>query len=84
MLLILYGYSILLFYYEQYRNTLFLNRSEIDVDLRTLVYYYGISNTGEEEWNWLYEKFLNTSEASEKSKLMYALAASRETWILNT
>lgn len=84
MLLILYGYSILLFYYEQYRNTLFLNRSEIDVDLRTLVYYYGISNTGEEEWNWLYEKFLNTTEASEKSKLMYALAASRETWILNT
>lgn len=72
------------FYYELYRNTLFLNRSEIDVDLRTLVYYYGISNTGEEEWNWLYEKFLNTTEASEKSKLMYALAASRETWILNT
>lgn len=58
-------------------------RAEIDVDLRTLVYYYGISNTGEEEWNWLYEKFLNTTEASEKSKLMYALAASRETWILN-
>lgn len=72
------------FYYELYRNTLFLNRSEIDVDLRTLVYYYGISNTGEEEWNWLYEKFLNTTEASVKSKLMYALAASRETWILNT
>ena len=61
----------------------FLNRSEIDVDLRTLVYYYGIANTGLEEWKWLFNKFMNTSEASEKSKLMYALAASRETWILN-
>ena len=61
----------------------FINRSEIDVDLRTLVYYYGIANTGLEEWKWLFNKFMNTSEASEKSKLMYALAGSRETWILN-
>ena len=61
----------------------FVNRSEIDVDLRTLVYYYGIANTGLEEWKWLFDKFMNTSEASEKSKLMYALAGSRETWILN-
>lgn len=61
----------------------FLNRSEIDVDLRTLVYYYGIANTGLEEWKWLFNKFMNTSEASEKSKMMYALAGSRETWILN-
>lgn len=60
-----------------------LNRSEIDVDLRTLVYYYGIANTGLEEWKWLFNKFMNTSEASEKSKMMYALAGSRETWILN-
>jgi len=58
-------------------------RSEIDVDLRTLVYYYGIANTGLEEWKWLFNKFMNTSEASEKSKMMYALAGSRETWILN-
>lgn len=58
-------------------------RSEIDVDLRTLVYHYGIANTGLEEWKWLFNKFMNTSEASEKSKLMYALAGSRETWILN-
>lgn len=62
---------------------LFLNRSEIDVDLRTLVYYYGIANTGLEEWNWLFNKYLNTTEASEKIKLMYALAGSREPWILN-
>ena len=61
----------------------FINRSEIDVDLRTLVYYYGIANTGLEEWKWLFDKFMNTSEASEKSKLMFALAGSRETWILN-
>ena len=62
---------------------LFLNRSKIDVDLRTLIYYYGIANTGLEEWNWLFSKYLNTTEASEKSKLMYALAGSREPWILN-
>ncbi|KAJ7393976.1 hypothetical protein OS493_003647 [Desmophyllum pertusum] len=58
-------------------------RSEIDVDLRSLVYYYGIANTGLKEWKWLFNKFLNTSEASEKSKLMYALAGSRKAWVLN-
>lgn len=58
-------------------------RSDIDVDLRTLVYYYGIANTGLEEWQWLFNKFLNTTDASEKSKMMYALAGSREIWILN-
>lgn len=60
------------------------NRSEIDVDLRTLVYYYGIANTGLDEWQWLFNKFLNTTDASEKSKMMYALAGSSQTWILNT
>lgn len=59
-------------------------RSEIDVDLRTLVYYYGIANTGLDEWQWLFNKFLNTTDASEKSKMMYALAGSSQTWILNT
>lgn len=59
-------------------------RSEIDVDLRTLVYYYGIANTGLDEWQWLFNKFLNTTDASEKSKMMFALAGSTQTWILNT
>lgn len=54
------------------------------MDLRTRVYYYGIANTGLEEWQWLFNKFLNTTDASEKSKMMYALAGSREPWILNT
>jgi len=58
-------------------------RAEVDVDLRTRVYYYGIANTGFEEWQWFFNKFLNTTDASEKSKMMYALAASRKTWILN-
>ena len=62
---------------------MFLNRSEIDVNLRTLVYYYGIANSGLQEWQWLFKKYLMTTAPSEKSKLMYALAASRETWILN-
>lgn len=58
-------------------------RSEIDVNLRTLVYYYGIASSGLQEWQWLFKKYLMTTAPSEKSKLMYALAASRETWILN-
>ena len=62
---------------------MFLNRSEIDVNLRTLVYYYGIASSGLQEWQWLFKKYLMTTAPSEKSKLMYALAASRETWILN-
>lgn len=52
------------------------------MDLRSLVYYYGIASSGQDEWDWLFDKFLKTKEASEKSKLMYALAGSREPWIL--
>lgn len=59
------------------------SRKDIDVDLRSLVYRYGIANTGASEWDWMFNKFLQTTDASEKSKLMSALGASNQPWILN-
>ncbi|KXJ26595.1 Aminopeptidase N [Exaiptasia diaphana] len=58
-------------------------RKHIDVDLRSLVYRYGIANTGEEEWQWMFNKFLNTSDVTEKNTLMSALGSSNKPWILN-
>lgn len=51
-------------------------------NFRSLVYYYGVAGGGEEEWNFVYNQFKKTNVASEKRKLMYAMAASKEPWIL--
>jgi len=48
-----------------------------------MVYSYGIANTGEEEWEWMFNKFLQTTDASEKSTIMDSLGASNQPWILN-
>lgn len=61
----------------------FLLFRDINVDLRSMVYSYGIANTGEEEWEWMFNKFLQTTDASEKSTIMDSLGASNQPWILN-
>ena len=65
--------------FEQYLN----NQSvKLDVDLKSMIYYHGIANTGYEEWDKLFEIYLNATAASEKNKLLYGLAGSREPWVL--
>jgi hypothetical protein len=56
--------------------------SRVPSDFRSLVYYYGVANGGEEEWNFVYDQFKKTNVASETRKLMYGMAASKEAWIL--
>ncbi|XP_043274166.1 glutamyl aminopeptidase-like [Venturia canescens] len=52
-------------------------------DIRSLVYYYGMSHVGEEaEWNIMLQKFVEESNAVEKNKLMKGLAGVRSSWIL--
>ncbi|XP_028402372.1 glutamyl aminopeptidase-like [Dendronephthya gigantea] len=61
----------------------YLNNNEtLDVDLKSMIYYHGIANTGYEEWDKLFVKFLNATVASEKSKLLYGLAGSKQPWVL--
>lgn len=52
-------------------------------DLREVVYYYGMQRLGkQQQWEQLWQLFLDEQNASEKLKLMYGLAGIREPWIL--
>ena len=55
----------------------------VPANLRDLVYYYGIANGGEKEWDFMFEQFQNTTVASEKKKFILALSAAKEPWILS-
>ncbi|XP_066914391.1 glutamyl aminopeptidase-like isoform X2 [Clytia hemisphaerica] len=58
------------------------NDKPVPGDFRSLVYYYGIKNSGIEAWDTMFKKFQNNKIASEKTKLLYGLAAIQEPWAL--
>ncbi|XP_056914998.1 glutamyl aminopeptidase [Takifugu flavidus] len=49
--------------------------SSIAVNLRLLVYQYGMKNGTEEKWNIMFQRYQNTSLAQERDKLLYGLAS---------
>ncbi|KAM9842326.1 glutamyl aminopeptidase [Aulostomus maculatus] len=50
--------------------------SNVAVNLRLLVYRYGMKNSGtEEKWNTMFGRYRKTSLAQEKDKLLYGLAS---------
>ncbi|XP_031783197.1 glutamyl aminopeptidase isoform X1 [Nasonia vitripennis] len=52
-------------------------------DIRSHVYYYGMNHAGSEtEWNKMFDRFINESNAAEKVKLMNGLAGIRSSFIL--
>uniref|UniRef100_A0A3Q3MWI2 Aminopeptidase n=1 Tax=Mastacembelus armatus TaxID=205130 RepID=A0A3Q3MWI2_9TELE len=52
------------------------NLSNISVNLRLLVYQYGMKNSGTEaKWNIMFQRYKDTSLAQEKDKLLYGLAS---------
>ncbi|XP_050428008.1 glutamyl aminopeptidase-like isoform X3 [Adelges cooleyi] len=55
-----------------------------DPDIRSVVYYYGMASGNVDEWNQLWKMYLNENEPQEKVKLMYALTAVKEPWILTS
>ncbi|KAG9466320.1 hypothetical protein GDO78_016810 [Eleutherodactylus coqui] len=59
------------------------NVNGIHPNLRSTIYCNAIGEGGEAEWNFLWEKFKNTTSAQEADKLRYALSCSKEPWILN-
>ncbi|XP_017039730.2 glutamyl aminopeptidase [Drosophila ficusphila] len=68
---------------QQFSNWLAKPEDRPNADVRETVYYYGIQSVGEQEvWDVVWELFVNESDASEKSKLMYGLSAVQTPWIL--
>ncbi|NWX75858.1 AMPE aminopeptidase, partial [Alca torda] len=56
----------------------------ISANLRLLVYRYGMQNSGNEtSWNYMFEKYQETSLAQEKEKLLYGLASVKNITLLD-
>ncbi|KAJ8982959.1 hypothetical protein NQ317_005276 [Molorchus minor] len=59
------------------------NINEISPDLREIIYCTAIADGGQEEWDFAWQRYLNTNVANEKEILLSALSCSKETWILS-
>lgn len=57
--------------------------NKINVNLKTTVYCNAIASGGVEEWDFAWSMYKNATIASEAEKLMYALACTRQPWLLN-
>ncbi|KAM6301234.1 glutamyl aminopeptidase [Aegotheles albertisi] len=56
----------------------------IPVDLRLIVYRYGMQNSvNESAWNYMFQKYQETSLAQEKEKLLYGLASVKNITLLD-
>uniref|UniRef100_A0AAY4BEN2 Aminopeptidase n=1 Tax=Denticeps clupeoides TaxID=299321 RepID=A0AAY4BEN2_9TELE len=55
----------------------------IHANLKSVVYCNAIAGGGEEEWDFGWRMFSNTTNAAEADKLMYALSCTKEPWLLN-
>ncbi|XP_071788435.1 aminopeptidase N-like isoform X2 [Asterias amurensis] len=67
--------------YGQYMEDTSVN--PITPNLKSVVYCQGIRYGGQDEWEFGWERFSNTSDSSERSKWLSALACSTEPWILS-
>ena len=74
-----------MFCYSPFTHLLhcFLYLSSIPPNLRMVVYPAGIAFGGEEEWEFLWQRYKNVNDPYEKSLCLYSLSFSREPWILN-
>ncbi|XP_011665938.2 aminopeptidase N isoform X2 [Strongylocentrotus purpuratus] len=59
------------------------DNNPISNNLKTTVYCNGIRDGGQTEWEFGWNKYLSSSDSSEKSKWLSALGCSRQPWILN-
>ncbi|XP_047146431.1 glutamyl aminopeptidase isoform X1 [Hydra vulgaris] len=59
------------------------NQNPISPDFRDTVYYYGVQNGYEKEWNFLYDRYLHTNTPSETSKLLHGMAGSKQLWLID-
>ncbi|XP_064595778.1 glutamyl aminopeptidase-like [Liolophura sinensis] len=59
-----------------------VNGTRLPADYALTIYSVGIREGGEEEWNFLWKKSVETNVPTEKSTMLEALAQSRHLWIL--
>ncbi|KAI5138771.1 Glutamyl Aminopeptidase [Manis pentadactyla] len=58
--------------------------ARLPVNLRLLVYRYGMQNSGDEtSWNYMLDQYQKTSLAQEKEKLLYGLASVKNVTLLS-
>lgn len=58
--------------------------SRVDVNLRLLVYRYGMRNAGtKDKWEVMFQRYRDTTLAQEKDKLLYGLASVQDISLLN-
>uniref|UniRef100_A0A0B8RZR1 Aminopeptidase n=1 Tax=Philothamnus irregularis TaxID=1899461 RepID=A0A0B8RZR1_9SAUR len=61
-----------------------INGTRLDVNIRLLVYRFGMQHSGDEEaWNYMFEKYTTATLAQEKEKLLYGLASVKNITLLN-
>ncbi|KAL4239647.1 hypothetical protein ACF0H5_000454 [Mactra antiquata] len=60
------------------------NGAYLSPNIRTYVYKYGMSTDGsEEDWDFMWNKYLTETVPQEKIKLLYGLANTKHIWLLN-
>lgn len=68
---------------EKFLNWISDPKYDISSDIRELVYYYGMFNSGSEQiWEIVWDRFVKEEDAQEKSRLMYGLSAVQVPWLL--
>ncbi|CAH0714298.1 unnamed protein product, partial [Brenthis ino] len=58
------------------------DKTDIEPDLRDVIYYHGMKAATQEEWNKLWEIYLKEEDVQEQSKIRSALSAPRDIEIL--
>jgi aminopeptidase N len=55
----------------------------ISPNLKSVIYCTAIRMGGEAEWNFMWQRYLESNVGSEKDLFMFALGCTRETWLLS-
>ncbi|KAL7633447.1 UNVERIFIED_CONTAM: hypothetical protein RMT77_016318 [Armadillidium vulgare] len=77
-----YGHKLCLIKAKKnFQDWIFSKNKTIPVNLRSIVYNFGLKESGEEEWDILYDRFTKSLNAQEKSKMLKALTSSKDLWI---
>lgn len=55
----------------------------VDPDMKSLVYGVGIAEGGEDDWDFVWQKYHQSNDAYEKRLYLRALGRTKQLWLLN-
>ncbi|XP_054269208.1 aminopeptidase A-like isoform X1 [Macrosteles quadrilineatus] len=67
---------------KQMFNTFLENGTKPHVEIRNVVYSFGMAESGEQQWDRMWDKYLAETDPQEKGRLRRSLATIKEPWIL--